>query len=74
MVNVVTGTGFPEVDSVRADSYWILLAATEPTQPQLCSNNANTGGAAVEPALLLSGGPHWYRHRRDDSSSSEEGE
>ena len=77
MINVLTGTGFPEVDSVRSDSYWILLAATEPTQPQLCSNNANNGGAggaAVEPALLLSGGRHGYRYRRDDDSgSSEEG-
>ncbi|XP_072024191.1 uncharacterized protein [Amphiura filiformis] len=67
MTNVVTGTGFPEVDAFRPDNYWILLAATEPNEPQLCTEGH--AGAAVEPALLLR-----KRGKRDASGSSESGE
>ena len=62
----MTGTGFPEVDAYNMTSYWTLLVATKPTDPQLCIEAGN-GGAAVQPAMLKR-----KRGRRDASSSSEE--
>ena len=67
MLDVQTGTGFPEVDAYNMASYWILLVATKPTDPQLCIESGN-GGAAVQPALLLKR----RRGKRDSSGSSEE--